>query len=187
MRFSENRPIAYAVLAVVIIASLIFGGGGALKERRTALVNQYNASSFSISAELMEMRSNAVKIQNIGMKYNAADNKLISSLGDTVSALDAASNAGDVNGQYAASLLLSTAVETCYAHLSGLALSDADASDVRYAYRNFTSAQLRITHDSYNTLAAQFNADLARFPANMLGTLCGVDPLGLFQAANTAP
>ncbi len=181
MRFSENRIIAYVVLIVVIAASLLGGGGGALSERRTVLVNQYNASSFSISAELLEMRSNAVKLQSIASKYSAADKALISALTDAVSSLDEAGYVGDVKGQFSASLLLDLAVENCYANLSGLSLSTTDASDIRYAYKNFTSAQLRITHDSYNELAAEFNADLRRFPANLLGSLCGVEPLELFQ------
>ncbi len=178
MRFSENRVIACVVLVIAIAVSLLGGGGGALSERRTALIDQYNASSFSISAELLEMRSNAVKLQSIASKYSTADKSLISALTDAVSFLD---NANDIKEQFSASLLLDSAVENCYANLSGLSLNDTDASDIRYAYKNFTSAQLRITHDSYNTLAAEFNADLKRFPAGLLGALCGVKPLELFQ------
>ena len=178
MRFSENRPIACAVLAAAIIISLLAGGGGALMERRTALVNQYNASSYSISAELLEMRSNAVRLQSIASKYRSADQAAIAALASAIADLDAADDAA---AQFDASLALDTAVENCYANLSGLSLNDTDASDVRYVYRNFTSAQLRINHDSYNALAAEFNADLSRFPAGLLGALCGVKPLSLFQ------
>lgn len=181
MRFWENRRIACAVLVVCIIASLLVGSG-ALITQRTALVTQYNASTFSISAELLEMRSNAVRLQGIASKYAAADRDLISALNNAVSALDAAK---DVQAQYQASLLLQSAVEGCYSNLTALALSSADTSDARYAYKNFSSAQLRISHDSYNELAAAFNAQLAQFPANVLGTLRGVKPLQLFGASVT--
>lgn len=187
MRLSENRTIACAVLAVVIIATILFGGGGALRQQRGELVSQYNASSFSISAELLEMRSNAVKVHSLASKYPAADQKQLSALSQAIGALDAACSTGSVNDQYNASLQLSTILEVCYTNASALALSDADAGDLRYAYRNFTSAQLRITHDAYNDLAAGFNAKLARFPANLIGALCGVKPLGLFQAAQSNP
>ena len=75
MRLTENLLIARIVLAAAIAASLIFGGGGALMDRRTALETQFNASSWSISAELNEMRSNAVVLVSIANKYNTADNR----------------------------------------------------------------------------------------------------------------
>jgi hypothetical protein len=179
MRFGENRKIACAVLVVCIIASLLMGGG-ALMKQRTALLTQYNASAYSISAELLEMRANAVRLQGIASKYDAADSSLTAALSNAVAALDAAD---DVQAQYAASLLLQSAVERCYANLTSLTLSAADTSDARYAYKNFSSAQLRISHDSYNELAAAFNAQLSQFPANVIGALRGVKPLQLFGAA----
>ena len=178
MRFWENRKIACAVLVVCIIASLLTGGG-ALMRQRTALVNQYTASAYSVSAELSEMRSNAVRLASIASKYDAADKTLIAALTIAVNALDTAE---DVQGQYGASLLMQSAVENCYANLSTLPLSSVDTSDIRYAYKNFTSALLRISHDSYNELAADFNAQLERFPANVLGAVCGVKKLQLFAS-----
>ena len=178
MRLTENLLIARIVLAAAIAASLIFGGGGALMDRRTALETQFNASSWSISAELNEMRSNAVVLASIANKYDAADKDYIDALNSAVSVLD---GAAEPDEKHAASLALDSAVENLYSHLTGLKLGDIDAQDVRYAYKNFTSAQLRITHDSYNELAAQFNQELGKFPANLLGALRGVDSLSLFQ------
>ena len=178
MRFSENRPVAWCVLAAAVILALIFGGGGALMDSRTALENQFSAPSESIAAELNEMRSNAAVLVSIANKYDTASEKHIGALNDAIAALD---SAADPAAKYQASLTLDLAVENVYSNLSGLKLGDVDAQDIRYAYKNFTSAQLRISHDSYNTLAAEFNQKLSRFPAGLLGGLRGVKPLGLFQ------
>lgn len=178
MRFSENLLIARIVLAAAIVVSLVFGGGGALMDRRVSLDAQFNASSESIGAELQEMRSNAAVLVSIASKYDAANQTFISDLNAAVSALD---EAGDPSAKYQASLKLDSAIENLYSNLTGLKLNDMDAQDARYAYKNFTSAQLRISHDSYNELAAEFNKDLGKFPAGLLGALRGVSPLSLFQ------
>lgn len=178
MRFSENLMIARIVLAVCIVLSLIFGGGGALMDLRTAAESQFYANSESISAELNEMRSNAVVLASIAAKYDTADKTLITALNDAVSSLDSAEH---ISGKHQASLKLDAAVENVYSNLTSLKLGDMDAQDARYAYKNFSSAQMRIEHDGYNGLASEFNQTLARFPANLLGMLRGIDPLALFQ------
>lgn len=178
MRFSENLLIARIVLAAVIVFSLVFGGGGALMDRRIAAEAQFSADSESISAELNEMRSNAAVLVSIANKYDTADKAFIAALNDAVSSLDSAEH---IESKHQASLKLDSAVENVYSNLTGLKLGDMDAQDARYAYKNFTSAQLRIEHDGYNALAEEFNRDLGRFPANLLGALRGVEPLGLFR------
>ena len=178
MRFSENLTIARIVLAAAIVVSLIFGGGGALMDQRTAAEAQFYANSESISAELNEMRSNAVVLASIAAKYDTANQSFISDLNGAVALLD---EAADVSSKRQASLKLDSAVENLYSNLTGLTLGDMDAQDARYAYKNFSSAQLRIEHDGYNALASEFNSDLARFPANLLGALRGVEALDLFQ------
>lgn len=178
MRFSENRPVACAVLTLAIAASLIFGGGGTLRDQRNAIAMQYAADSESISAELLEMRANANVMASIAKEYADADEAYIAEIDEALTAL---SEAGEPHEQFEASQKLAAAVENVYSDLSGLGLSDMDAADVRYKYKNFTSAQLRISHDSYNARAAEFNQKLDKFPANLLGALGGVGELSLFQ------
>ena len=178
MRFSENLMIARIVLVVVIAFSLVFGGGGALMDRRIAAEAQFYANSESISAELSEMRSNSVVLSSIAAKYNTASQSFIADLNAAVALLD---EAKEVSSRHQASLKLDSAVENVYSNLTGLQLNEMDAQDARYAYKNFSSAQMRIEHDGYNALADEFNKDLAGFPANLLGILRGVKPLGLFR------
>lgn len=178
MRFSENRKLAFLILAIVVAASLFFGGGGALLDLRDEIVVQYSAGSESISAELTEMRQNADTMASIARKYDDANAEI---LAEMTAAIQALNEAETVDGQYEASVRLYAAMENCYSDLTGLELSEMDAEDVRYKYKNFNSALLRISHDPYNERAAAFNEELSRFPASLLGSLRGVKPLSLFR------
>ena len=178
MRLSENLIIARVVLALAVVLALVVGGGNALKDQRGELVAQFSAPSESISAELQEMRSNAAMLVSIAQAYEASSKDCIAGLNDAIAQLDAAEDAA---AMYAASLALDSAVENCYSDLSRMTLSENDTADARYKYKNFTSAQLRITHDNYNVLAAEFNSELAAFPANLLAMIRGIKPLSLFQ------
>ena len=178
MRFSENRPIAYAVLALAIVLALVFGGGGALMDKRNDVDRIYYASSESITAELHEMRDNAVTILSIARKYDTADSAYIAGLESAISELESSGNAAE---DYAASTKLDSAIEHVYSDLTGIQMSSMDTEDVRYKYKNFSSAKLRISHDPYHELAADFNDQLSAFPANLLGMLRGVKPLAMYQ------
>ena len=178
MRFSENLLIARIVLAVCIVLSLIWGGGSALMDQRSSAEAQFFANSESISAELSEMRSNAVVLSSIAAKYQTANQSMISDLNAAVALLDGAK---EISAKHQASLKLDSAVENLYSNLTGLQLGDMDAQDARYAYKNFSSAQMRIEHDGYNAAASGFNQELSGFPASLLGAIRGVKPLDLFQ------
>lgn len=178
MRFSENLLIARIVLALAIVLALVVGGGNALLDQRSELEEKFSAPSESIRAELLEMRSNAATLSSIAQAYDKANKDAITALNDAVSQLD---HAEDASAMFAASLALDTAVENCYSDLSRLTLSEMDTADARYKYKNFTSAQLRISHDDYNVHAAEFNKDLSAFPASLLALIRGIRPLSLFQ------
>ena len=177
MRFTENRPLAYVVLALAVAAALIFGGGGALMDKREAVESRFYASSESISAELNEMRDNATALASIARKYPSANQNFLARLDQALETLAAAKDPAEL---YAASVELNAAENDCYRDLTSLTMSDADQRDATYKDRNFSSALTRISHDDYNELAARFNGELAAFPANLLGALRGVRALKPF-------
>lgn len=174
MRLAENRRLAIAVLVVVIALSLSLSGGGALMEKRDAIAGQFAASSESITAELREMASNARTMASIGRKYPSANAEYIAAVESSIGSLD---ETDDPSLLYRAANALTSSVENLYSNLSGLALSETDLQDLRYKYKNYTSATLRASHDPYNDLVAGFNLELAAFPANLVAMLRGVKAL----------
>ena len=178
MKFTENRPIARAVLALVVAGTLVIGGGNALKSRQKAVQAAFFAPSESISAELKEMADNAVVMNSIIANAKGAESEKT----DAVSAaIDALNRAETIPDRYDAAQALTAAVEDLYSYGSNLKLSETDAGDFRYKYKNFSSALLRISHDSYNEQAAAFNEEKSGFPAGLISALRGVGDAELYE------
>ncbi len=171
MKFTENRPLACAILAVVILGVLFIGGGNALGAKSKAVETTFFAASESISAELKELSDNAVVMNSIAANAKGVNETLVKAVNDAVEALRGAET---IAAKADASHDLIAAVENLYSNVSNLKLSDKDAEDFKYRYRNFESALLRISHDGYNDEAAAFNSEKAGFPAGLISAVRGI-------------
>ena len=177
MKFTENRPLASCILALVIVGTLLIGGGNALKSQSQAVETTFSASSESISAELKELADNAVVMNSIAANAAGVNEDYVAAVTDGVDALRAAES---VSEKSTASAALTTAVENLYSNASNLSLSDKDADDFKYRYRNYESALTRISHDPYNDEAAAFNREKSGFPAGLICALRGIRDAELF-------
>lgn len=178
MKFTENRPIARAVLALVVAGTLVIGGGNALSNQKKAVQAAFSAPSESISAELKEMADNAMVMNSIVANAESADSEKTAAVS---AAIDALNSAETIPDRYDAAQTLTAAVEDLYSYGSNLKLSETDADDFRYKYKNFSSALLRISHDSYNEQAAAFNEEKSGFPAGLISALRGVSDADLYE------
>ena len=178
MKFTENRPIARAVLALVIAGTLVIGGGNALLDQKKDVQAAFSAPSESISAELKEMADNAVVMNSIVANTEGADSEKTAAVSAAIDALNAAET---VSERYDAAQTLNAAVEDLYSCGSNLKLSETDAGDFRYKYKNFSSALLRISHDSYNEQAAAFNEEKRGFPTGLISALRGIGDAELYE------
>ena len=181
MRFQENRRLAALVLvAVVLLCTFISGGVGLSGQRRQAS-DAFFAVSESIWADLNELGDNATVLTSITRQYSSVDEALNQDVESAVAVLRDLQQEGDVAAMYDASQTLTDCVEKLYTAGSAIDMRENEIQDFRYAYKNFSSANLRISHDPYNDTAAAFNRLLSGFPANLIGLVCGVDQLDLFM------
>lgn len=178
MKFTENRPVARAVLALTIAGSLLLGGGNALSRQEKAVHNAFFASSESIAAEQREMIDNAVVMNSIIANTEGIDPSKTEAVTSAIAALESAQTIGE---RYDAGQTLTSAVENLYSYASNLALSETDADDFRYKYKNFSSALLRISHDGYNDAAHAFNEEKDGFPAALISSLRRINDAELFE------
>ena len=178
MKLSENRPLACGVLALVIAGTLFIGGGNALSSKAKAVDALFSASSESITAELKELGDNAVVMNSIAANAKGVNEAYVTAVTESV---DALRDASGVSGKADASHALTAAVENLYSNVSNLKLSDKDAEDFKYRYRNYESALLRISHDGYNDAAKAFNAEKGGFPAGLISAVRGIRNLDLFN------
>lgn len=178
MKFSENRPIARAVLALSVAGTLLIGGGNALRAQEKAVRNAFFASSESIAAEQKEMIDNAIVMNSIIANTDGADTQKTDAVSDAAAALESADTIAD---RCRAAQALTAAVEELYSYAENLTLSQTGADDFRYKYKNFSSALLRISHDGYNEAAYAFNEEKSGFPAALICAIRGIDDADIYQ------
>ncbi len=171
MKLSENRPLACGILALVIAGSLFIGGGNAINSKAASVENVFYAASESISAELKELSDNAVVLSSIAANAAGVNQTYVTAVNEAVEALR---GAGTISAKADASHSLTVAVENLYSNVSNLTLSEKDAEDFKYRYRNYESALLRISHDGYNDDAAAFNREKSGFPAGLISAVRGI-------------
>ncbi|MBQ8952708.1 MAG: hypothetical protein IJ048_01205 [Clostridia bacterium] len=178
MKLTENRPLACGVLALVIAGTLFIGGGNALSAKGKAAETTFYAASESISAELKELADNAVVMNSIAANAKGANQTYVTAVADAAEALRASET---IAAKADASHDLTAAVENLYSNVSNLTLSDKDAEDFKYRYRNYESALLHISHDGYNDEARAFNMEKGGFPAWLISAVRGIKNLDLFD------
>lgn len=181
MSIKENRPLACAVLAAVVIGCTLTSGGIGLARERSQVEKQFFAASESISADLTELADNAYVMLGIAERYSAFDQALLDRTQQAIDGLRSALDSRSVSDMYQAKRTLTDCVEDLYTAGGQVSMQGADPDDFRYKYKNFTSANLRISHDPYNDAAVQFNDLRSGFPAGLIGGVCGVDELEPFN------
>jgi len=181
MRFQENRKLALIVLIVAaLLCTFISGGAGLAKERRQASEAFFSVSE-SIWADLNELGDNAKVLASIARQYASIDEALCLDVDSAVEVLRDLQGQQDVAAMFDASQTLTDCVEELYTVGNAVDMRENEQKDFRSVYKNFSSANLRISHDPYNETAAEFNMKLSRFPASLIGLVCGVDQLDLFM------
>ena len=174
--WKENRPVAYCVLAVVIVLCLLLSGGGRLAAQARSLTDTFFSAGESISADLSEQA-------DIAARYEAVDGALPEAVEEAVQALRTALSGRDIPACHEASVRLTDAVESLYTAGSHAEMQGSDGDDFRYKYKNFTSAGLRIAHSEYHDLAEHFNRTRRGFPASLICAVRGIGEAAPFAAA----
>ncbi len=195
MRLSENRMIAWIVLAVAVAFALSLSGNAleknALEMRDDVLKVFYvgaGGDGLSIDGDLKQRAKDAYTLVGIAGRYAEIDKALVEKAADAQKGLEEANQLPQtqIKARADANALLAKAVEDLYTELNNAALSAADEKDVQSVYDNFKSHGNTIGRDPFNDLAAQFNRDAKKmysgFPAGLIGGIKGGAPtLELFQ------
>ena len=182
MRCVENRALAWVVLVVCALASILLLGGGALRNERydvlvvfsegtdTSLSTQHSMDAYLDRAA---ERANMLCEQAVKLK---ADDQLIAAVRESA---DAVLKLSELEVRHQAYAELTPKVEALYTALERDNLESA-LVDAKLAYRDFKSAVSLIQNDQYPVLAKRFNEKLMGFPAALIAKLNGVEPLNTF-------
>lgn len=182
MRFSENRVIAWIVLALAVLFSVSFSGGGAMKNMRfeTQQIFYDGAAKdgLSINRDLDVRADKAYVLVSIAKSYPGVGEAKIA---DAEAACKELTESKLIPDRHAANVHLTRAVEDLYTALEQQSMSQTDKDAAYAAYKEVKSRADTISRDMYNSEARTFNESISKFPANLVAMLTGVEPLMLFE------
>lgn len=183
-KLNENRPLAFAVLAVVVVLGILLSGGGGLRALRAEALETMrvgvNADGLCIYTDLQERADCAVNLAALSTRYASIPQEVAVKAEEAALELQEAGE-NDTAAMKRANEALGRAVEALYTELENTALSEPDATYALSQYKEFTSRGLTISRDGYNSLAEEFNRTLGAFPANLVAMVSGVGQLALFR------
>ena len=184
MKTLKDRRVAWIVLVVCVLISVVFLGGGGLRSARGRAVSVFmdgvdpsdtsGGVKLSCDQYLKESAEYATLMAEECRRYvslESATAQSVLELSETVKA------GGDPNPRVAAYRQLAGKVESLYTEFQASGLSEEQTKVFDKNYTNFTQdAAPKIEKDGYKDAAAKFNGELE----GTLGGLLGIKPLELF-------
>ena len=183
MRFSENRKIAFAVLAVCVLVSVFGLGGMGLARERGKVLNVYDRGT---DASLATRHSMDAYLDAAGESAGIMANEAEARMGESDLANSALENAAlvgkdsaDLDARFNAYTDLKSQVEKLYNTMYS-AVSTDEFRDFKLAYDDFWGYDDMIGRDEYHKLAKGYNALISGFPGGVVATLTRQGNLNTF-------
>lgn len=182
MRFSENRKVAFAVLAVCVLVSVFgFSSMGLARERGKVLTVYDRGADTTLSVRSSMDAYLDAAAEEAQLMASEAELHLGAGQGETVSALaQQLATQTDLDARYEAYGSLKTASDKLYDTMYRELSSDADLKNFKIAYDNFWGYDDLIKHDEYHKLAASYNNLISSFPGGVVAKLTGQGALNTF-------
>ena len=176
MKLLKKTPVAILIMIAVILASGVLGCRRSLFTARNEVEDCFYSGE-SIQNDLEYMSATANNLKTIALRYIDADNLLITDLNDARSALTSEKS---ISGKYEEAQKLFDAVTALHDALDPEKMNSTDKSFRASLYDDIKSAMQRISHNSYNDKAREFNELLEHFPAKLIAELVGIGPMQLY-------
>ena len=184
MDFLYNRKVAWAVLVLAVLASIVGLGGGSLAVQRSEAVRVFNdgiddsfAVRFSMDAYLENCAEYARVMTEEYRRYINGSNEIAAEIQELALMIGDGDNFDDRHSAYK---LLCAKVETLYTDFYVSDISEQDAELFAKAYSNFQGEVSKIGYDEYRALVEKFNRKCEGFPAGAIAALLGIEPLNPF-------
>lgn len=183
MKFSENRTIAFIVLAACVLVSLFGLGGMGLARERGKVLTVFDAGT---DASMDIRHSMDAYLDSASERALVMAGEYAIYLGNTQLAQDAtaeaeaiADDASGVDARYAAYVKLKKHAEDMYNQLYG----EVDATQFRnfkLAYDDFKGYADMLERDDYHKLAKGYNGLVSGFPGSLVAGIMGQGALNTF-------
>ena len=185
MRFNENRPLAWAVLAACVLGSVFGLGGGSLARERDRVEDYFYAGAetasttrSSMDASLDRAAECVLEMASEAQLHLGADNANAQKMLDALESF----SGDDLDARHQAYQTLQGLSDQLYNEMYAAPLSDADRRLFKQAYDDFWGCDKYVRIDPYRSMAAEFNRELKGFPASVAAAIWNVDALNSFGA-----
>lgn len=186
MRLSENRPLAWAVLAVCALGSVVGLGGNSLVRAQENVLSTFYSGAHVEETARSSMDAYLDRAADCA-QIMAAEAQLY--LGEenaaALRAREAVLRMADENGldvRYEAYTQLQQDSDDLYNAVYAADLTEAQRVNFKRAYDDFWGCDKYIRKDPYREMAVDFNKDLKGFPAGAVAKLLNLDELNSFGA-----
>lgn len=184
MNIFKNRKVAWAVLTLCVVVSIVGMGGGNLAAQRRDVLRVFNAGiddsfavRFSMDAYLENCAEYARTMAEEYRLHVGSDN---AATGNVLELASMIGDGDDLDNRHSAYKALRDEVEKLYTDFHAAVISETDQSLFDHAYTNFQGEVSKIEYDEYHVLAEKFNRQREGFPASVVSALLGVKPLNPF-------
>lgn len=178
--FTENRKLGMAVLAVVIILSVLLSGGGKLGAKRGEALDVFkNGDGYgSVSDDIARRVECAYDLHSTAARYEAIPADTVRKVETLTAKLEKAEPGTEMEQLHKD---LSRAVEDLYSAIENASLSASDAEYAKGEYKEFVSRGMTMSRDAYNEAAEKYNKLAGGFPAALVAGLTGNGALPVFE------
>lgn len=185
MKILKSRRVAWLVLALSVMVSIVgLGGGHLASQRREALrvfdagVDDFLAVRFSMDAYLDSCAEYARTMAEEYRLHVNADDEVADNV---LSLASVVADEQDLDNRYSAYKDLCNAVESLYTDFHAAQVAETDQSLFSNAYANYQGEVSKLGYDEYHALAEKFNRQCEGFPAEAVSALLGIKPLNPFN------
>ncbi|NLM61688.1 MAG: LemA family protein [Clostridiales bacterium] len=176
----KNPKVACVIMVAAIILSVIIGGHRSLSAEAAKVedifYNGVAGDGFGVNRELSYRVGLANNMVTVAKRYLPADDPDIKAVLDACSAIEKAKKTTD---KVAANRKLQSACSDLYERLGKVDLNEKDSRYRENLMTDLNSSNDIISRDGYNQKAEQFNTELKRFPANIIGRITGIKAFAL--------
>lgn len=190
MKFTENRKIAWIVLALCVLFSVVVLGGSGMARERGKIMDVFyegyhkDDASHCMDAYL-DRAFESARLMAYEAKLHLGDNnRSANEILDCLARVPAYEDAQDIYGLYSEwKVIAYQNADQLYNEMYAAQLTDAQRKNFKAAYDDFWECERFIQMDPYREMAADFTKEVeGNFPANLVCKVFGVDRLCSFGA-----
>lgn len=178
MKLWENRKLAWAVLALAVVLTILFSCAAGLRRERSRALDVFyegtQGDGLSAYNDLQKRAECAYNLLTLATKYDKNDTEGAKAL---TAARRALLDAQEIGEMAEANAALTEALALVRSESGSYGMNEQDSRLFERQVTEMVSRGETISHNDYDPQAARFNERLSGFPRGVVSALMGIEPL----------